>query len=430
MRLASPYAVGAGILIAGVFVARAAIGLPAGWADQRGEAAAVAGRFAEASSLADRAAVGENLTGAMWRSGRSLMRLWRQLPTAERLAGPGDEVLRATAVRYLKGRAATPGSAWFTAGLGDVYKLRERTARELRVVDVGTLSRGPWAVIGDDGRIAIGLTRMAIAREPTNFENWDQLVFFLEENGLHAEALTAMAESARVLPDFVAHPDFVFEELPLDLVEEFWRTSRAVHPEEVPLLSPGRKLVSSGILGRRLGHLAEAEDDLRAALNGPGTMVLHAEASFHLGLVLVDLGRFDDAETMLAQAIRWPAFGPGVATTRARIAMTRERWPEALAQLREARRLQPRELWILLEFARVAQKTESWDQAEEALRWAILVHPESPEPRRQMVELFLDQGEKASARRALDEYVAAFGKSDDAARMEQALAGPLDPARR
>jgi tetratricopeptide (TPR) repeat protein len=430
MKFASPYAVVAGILIAGVFVARAAIGVPAGLADAHGGAAEAAGRFAEASELWDRAAVGENLTGVLWRSGRSLMRSWRQLPTAERLAGPGDEVLRAAAVRYLKGRAASPGSAWFTAGLGDVYKLRERTARQLRVVDVETLSRGPWALVGDDGRIAIGLTRAAIDREPTNFENRDQLVFLLEENGLHVEALTEMAESARVLPDFVAHPDFVFEELPLDLVETFWRTSRAVPPEEVPLLSPGRKLVSAGILGRRLGHLAEAETDLRAALNGSGTIVLRAEASFYLGLVLADLGRFDDAETMLAQALRWPAFGPGVAEARARMAMKQERWPVALAQLREARRLQPRELWILLDFARVAQKTKSWDQAEEALRWAILVHPESPEPRRQMVGMFLDQGEKVNARRALDEYVAAFGKSEDAAQMEQALAGSLDPARR
>jgi len=146
--------------------------------------------------------------------------------------------------------------------------------------------------------------------------------------------------------------------------------------------------------------------------------------------VLVDLGRLDDAEAQLALASRLPVFRPGVAATRARIAMAQERWPEALTQLREARRLQPRELWILLEFARIAEKAESWDQAEEALRWAILVHPENPAPRQALVEMYLAKGEKTSARGALNEFVARFGKTDDVSRLEQALAGALDPARR
>ena len=429
MKFASPYAVVTGTLIAGIFVARAGIGVPAWWDYTEGRVSEAAGRYAEAGPLMDRSAVGGNVTRALWRSGRVRMDLWRQLPAAEREAGVGDEMLSATASRFLTARAASPGSAWFTAALGEVYKLRERTARQLRIVDVEALSRGPWGLLGDDGRIAIGLTRAAIGREPTNFENRDQLLFFLEENGLHAEALTAMGESARVLPDFGAHPDFDFDDLGRDMVETFWRTSRAVAPGDVPFLSPSRKLISSGLLGRRLGHLAEAEEDLRAALEAPGTKLSRAEAAFHLGLVLVDLRRLEEAETMLARAVSEPAFGPGVAGTRARIAEMRGRWPEALAQLREARRLQPRELWVLLEFARVAQTNAAWDQAEESLRWAILVHPEAPAPRRALVEMFLAKGEKGKAREALDEYVVAFGRTEDAARMEQALAGALDPNR-
>jgi tetratricopeptide (TPR) repeat protein len=210
----------------------------------------------------------------------------------------------------------------------------------------------------------------------------------------------------------------------------FWRTSRALGPADVPFLLRERHLLSLGGLGRRLGHLDEAEQDLRDALHAPGTMLDRAEDAFHLALVLIDLRRFDEAETMLARAVRDPVFGPGVAETRARIAVMRERWAEALEQLREARRLKPRELGVLLEFARVAQKTESWDQAEESLRWATLVHPEDPAPCRALVEMFLAKGEKERARRALDEYVRSFGRTGDAARMEQALAGPLDPARR
>ena len=147
---------------------------------------------------------------------------------------------------------------------------------------------------------------------------------------------------------------------------------------------------------------AAQEQDFRAALNEPTTRLSYAEAHFHLALVLVDLGRLDEAEVSLAAAVREPVFGPGVAGTRARIAAMRERWPEALAQLREARRLSPRELWVLLEFARVARKAEVWDQAEEALRWAILVHPEAPAPRIALVELYLSRGERLKARRVLE----------------------------
>ena len=429
MRFASPYPVVVGTLVVGLFVARAVTGVPAGWAYARGRASEAAGRFSEAGPLMDRAAVGGNLTRALWRSGRSRMKSWGLLPAGDRFSGIGDETLRAVAVRFLTARAASPGSAWFLSALGDVYTLRARSARARRVADLETLARGPWALVGDDGRIAIGLIRAAIVREPNSFEHRDQLVFLLEENGLHGDALRAMDESARVLPDFGAHPDFIFEELSRDLVETFWRTSRALAPSDVPLLSRDRYLLSLGQLGRRLGHLAEAEQDLRAALNEPGTEMSRAETAFHLGLVLVDLGRLDEAETLLARAVREPVFGPGVANTRARIAVMRERWPEALAQLREARRLQPRELWVLLDIARVAQKAESWDQAEEALRWAILVHPEDPAPRRAMVEMFLAKNEKERARGALDEYVRSFGRTEDAARMEQALARALDPAR-
>ena len=148
-----------------------------------------------------------------------------------------------------------------------------------------------------------------------------------------------MEASAKALPDFGAHPDFVFEEFDTELVETFWRTARAVAPADAPLIAPDRKLLASGLLGRRLGRLAEAEQDLRAAMNAPTTKLSYAEAAFHLGLVLVDLGRLDEAEASLSLAIREPVFGPGVAATRARIAGMRERWPDALAQLREARRL-------------------------------------------------------------------------------------------
>ncbi len=412
MRVASPAAAVAGALLAGLFAARAATGVAAASAYRRGFVLDAGGRHAEAAPLLERGAVGADRAEALWRAGRSRVEAWSRLPVSERSGPGGDKALRAAAVRFLLQRIVSPGTAWPTAELGNVYACRENVSRSRRTTDLAALDRGPWPLIGDDGRVAIGLTRAAIDREPSSFEFRDRLVLLLERNGLHEDALRAMVEAARVLPDFNAHPDLTFESLPRDLVEIFWRTARALGPADAPLLSRDRYLLSLGQLGRRLGHLDEAEQDLRAALNMPATTLGHAEDAFHLGLVLIDLGRLDEAEIMLARAVREPVFGPGVAQTRARIAVMRERWPEALEQLREARRLQPRELWILLEFSRVAQKAGSWDQAEEALRWAMLVHPEDPAPHRAMAEMFLAEGEKESAR------------------LEQALAEKLDPARR
>ena len=430
MKVASPYAIVAGTLVAGLFAARAASGVAAASAYRRGFVLDASGRHAEAGPLLDRAAVGADRAEVLWRAGRSRVDAWSRLPASERSGPRGDEALRAAAVRFLLERIESPGSAWPIAELGSVYACRESVSRSREIIDLAALDRGPWALLGDDGRVAIGLARAAIDREPSNFLLRDRLVLLLEINGLHQDALRAMVESARALPDFGAHADFAFESTPRDLVETFWRTSRGLGPADAPIQSRERHLLSLGQLGRRLGHLEEAEADLREALNTPGTKLASAEDSFHLGLVLIDRGRLDEAEVMLARAVREPVFGPGLAGTRARIAVIREDWAEALEQLREARRLEPRALWVLLEFARVAEKAGSWDQAEESLRFAILVHPEDPAPHHAMVEMFLAKGEKETARQALDEYVRLFGRTEDAARMEQALAGPLDPARR
>ena len=83
--------------------------------------------------------------------------------------------------------------------------------------------------------------------------------------------------------------------------------------------------------------------------------------------------------------------------------------------------MRPREVPVLVQFASVAQKAAAWDQAEEALRWAILVHPEDPEPRRALVEMFLAKGEKEAARRSLDDYVLTFGRTDDVTRLEATM---------
>jgi predicted Zn-dependent protease len=113
---------------------------------------------------------------------------------------------------------------------------------------------------------------------------------------------------------------------------------------------------------------------------------------------------------------------------RAHIAEKQERWGEALDRYREVRRLRPRELATLFAVARLAEKSGGWGEAEEALRWAAMIHPEDPAPRRALVEMLVAQGDHTRARQALDDYVRLFGRTDDAARLEQSLASAVDPA--
>ena len=425
MRVSLPAA--AGLLIAGVFVVRAVVGVPAAWAYHAGRALREAGEYEAAGSLLDRGIEGGDRTEVLWRAGRARLSLWESVTPAQRRGQEGERVLRIAAARFLDGRRASPAAAWFMGALAAVYADREKVAQSGRLTDLASLARGPWALLGDDGRIAIGLTRAAIARWPGSFELRDQLVIFLEAFGLHDDALRAVEDAARVLPDFGAHPEFAVEDLPRDIVERFWSTARSLGPGDAPLLPRERLLLSVGQLGRRLGHLEEAERDMRAAMTAPATRVGRAEEAFHLGQVLIDGARFDEAEAMLALAVREPVFGPGVAEARARIAEKQGRWEDALEQVREMRRLQPKDVGVLLRFASVARRAGGWDQAEESLRWAILVDPSAEEPRAALIELLAAKDGKPAAARALEDYIRALGRTPYAVRMEQTLAVPLDP---
>ncbi len=416
----------AGAVLFGVYGWRAATGLPAAWAYRAGEDAAAQARHAESAAAFDRAEVGSLRVEALWQAGRARLDSWNAMSPETRLRPPADRLPDEALRCFLEERIAAPASAWPLAEIGNVYAERERLARASRVADLSTLDRGPASLVGDEGRIAIGLTRAAIEREPNAFAVRDQLVLLLEDNGLREEAIAAIEDSARTLPDFGLHPDFSVETLPRELTEAFWRASRAIDISQAPLQSRERHLLSLGQLARRLGHLDDAEQDLRAALETPGTRLAHAEDAFHLAQVLVDRSRFDEAEVYLAHAMTEPVFIPGVAETRVRIAVTRERWPEALDQLRILRRARPRDPNVLLQLAWVAGKQDAWDEAEEALQWAIVVSPGRAEPRRALVELAIARKDPQRARRALDAYIAASGNSDDTARLEGLLAGALD----
>ena len=251
--------------------------------------------------------------------------------SAQRGASEGAERLARGGHENPRGRAVTRARRGLFR-LGDVYFRRETVERARSVVDMAMLDRGPWAFLGDDGRIAIGLCRTAIDREPNRFEYRDQLVFLLESNGLHEEALAAMEESARNPPRFRRPPGF--------------------HVRVLAARSRGGVLAKRTVGRSRRGSAPFARaslvpEDPRSASRSPrrggagfvkrfsrrAPCCTTRRTRFTSGSCSSILGASDEAEAMLGNAVRESVFGPGVADARARMAAKRERWAPALVQL-------------------------------------------------------------------------------------------------
>ena len=132
---------------------------------------------------------------------------------------------------------------------------------------------------------------------------------------------------------------------------------------------------------------------------------------------------------MFALALREPLFGAGVAEARARIAEKQGRWADALEHIREMRRLLPRDVGVLLRFASIARKAGADDQAEEALRWAILVAPADEEPAGRAGRAAPREGRKAPGG-ARSRGLHPFLRADSRTRFgwSRRSAAPLDPA--
>jgi Flp pilus assembly protein TadD len=91
----------------------------------------------------------------------------------------------------------------------------------------------------------------------------------------------------------------------------------------------------------------------------------------------------------------------------------------ALELAGELRKAEPRNLAPTLDYARLAARLERWDQAEDALNWAILTHPEEPRPRSELVDLYLRRGDLSEARRALSDLERLVGDTPEVERFRQ-----------
>jgi tetratricopeptide (TPR) repeat protein len=403
-----------------LFGARAVGGWAGGVNFSKGRKLATSGRWEQAVPYLEDAAVGANRRWANWLLGRARGYVWEDRFAA---GAPFEELaaIHAQALEELtEGISISPASGWYWGDLAYLYHQRERAAMERYGYPLELLGADPEARVGRDGRVAVGINRIAMEREPVLYPLYDQMALMYLDYGLEERFLQEVRRSAMVQPIYKYHHYKALDPVPAELLDAFAAGSREALGR-APFIRQVLHHLALGRIELMRGELARAEQDLRNALAVPGEEMNRAEGHYYLGLVLIEQGRLDEAGPALERAGEHPNFKAASAAGLAVIEEREGRLNQALALLGEARRLDPRHLGHLLEFARIARDLEEWHQAEAALKWGLLVHPEEPGPVRSLVTTYIGMGRLVEAERTLDALEALEGDSSSVRRLSAAI---------
>jgi tetratricopeptide (TPR) repeat protein len=375
---------------------RTVTGWIGGVAYSKGSRLASAGRFERALPEIERGALGPERAAMLWLAGEARLGHYQARVVEGATEEELDELLRGAFSNHSEAITLSPASGWYWSSLADVYHQRERRFlyRFGRPLDL--LGQDRWAFVGRDGRIALGMMRMAIEREPTQYVFLDQIAFALLDYGMREQALEAVRESARVQPSFGMHAYGSLDPLPGDVLDAFTEGARSALGK-TPLMPRVIHLLALGRLELRRGNATQAERDLREAVEIPGTGLNRADALYRLGQALQMQARYDEAIEAFLEAETDPIFEPLGIRARAAIAEERGELELSLKLLRRARRLRPAEIDYALTYARIAIEYGRLDWAEESLRWARTKHPRDPRPLRMLIGLRLEQRDGSGA---------------------------------
>lgn len=412
-----------GVLLASLFGVRAVLGVVGGVSYAVGQEAAADGDYINALPLLERAVPGHDPASLHWLRGQVRQGLMRRISDELARNPRSDRLLREAFADYCRAIAASPASGWYWANLAEIYQEVEEIDSvefplplELAAVD------GPvW--IGYPGRVAIGLSRLAVEREPGSFVLYDTVAETLFENGLDAAGLEAVEASARVQPIYYLHPYRYMNPILPGLLDAFARGSRSVL-DATPLLRRGVHLVALGRLEARRENWSQAIEDLTAALDEPGHDLDRAEAWYWLGYSLGELGRDGEAIVALERSREHPNMETRALESLAALAERRGDLSEAAGLMRELHAHDRRNLKWILDYARLAKRAGLDDAAEDTLRWGIIVHPEEARFRAELVTLFTERGRLAEARRQLTE----LERFEDAAELAVFLREQIEAA--
>jgi predicted AlkP superfamily phosphohydrolase/phosphomutase/tetratricopeptide (TPR) repeat protein len=100
---------------------------------------------------------------------------------------------------------------------------------------------------------------------------------------------------------------------------------------------------------------------------------------YRLGNALAKLGRYDEVETMISNAVKDPEQAPMMNMLRGQVLLGQGRTEEALPIFQEVRKSMPGMPRIRTLLARPMIKHAQWDEAEQVLNEAIEINPDDPE---------------------------------------------------
>jgi tetratricopeptide (TPR) repeat protein len=383
-----------------VFAIRAVFGLVAGLSFSEGRRLARTSQYERALPLLERAAVGELIPEARWLAGEVRLGLWQQ--RIEDGAEPEDvsTLLAEAFVDASAALAASPASGWNWMALGNLYHQAERLSTHRQGVPLSLIDQDRWAFVGRPGRIAIGMMRIGLTREPNWHPFHDQLAYVYYDYSLRAETLEAVYRSALALPVYELHAYHTLRPRDPEIVDAFARGALD-SLGHAPWMWPVRHRIALGRLEVRRENWVAAEAHLREALDLKGIPLNVAEAHYYLGLSLDGQGRSDEANAALIEAEKQPSMEPLSVIAQADLAERLDRWDLALDLWTRAKRLDPYRMDVPLRLAQAARVTGRPDLAIHTLREAARSNPGRFEPLVELTDLYLEQKEFGKARAAL-----------------------------
>lgn len=395
-------ALGVSALVVLVYLWRAAVGIPAGFAKARGQQLVFHGAFAQAIDEFDRGAVGAERASSLRKAADARIITWDAQVEERGLAVADETLLRDAARDYALALCESPASWTPWQGLSRIYERIEEAPWEVSGEPPPIVPGDPWRGVGTAGRLAVGLLLEARARAPNWFAIHDVLALRYGRYGMEDEALATVRESARVLPVFSRHGYRMMPELPPPVLDAFsegaWEALDAT-----PVLARLEQLIALGRLEELRGDFAKARRALELALAEPAEPVSRAETHYLLGRVLRGAGELELARAELEQAAEHPTFEDAALTGLASLAEELDRPEQSIELLRRLRWKDPANLDVLLRFADAARRGEDWPSALEALNWARVKHPQDPRPWAALLETRLAMDDVAAATSLLRE---------------------------
>jgi tetratricopeptide (TPR) repeat protein len=261
----------------------------------------------------------------------------------------------------------------------------------------------------------IGHFRSALAATPGDIAVRTQLVRALIESGDTTSALESCPEDL-----CRADSSLRLMRLRAYLLQQTEAYAAAAAAYRIVVTADADDFESWNNLGNALSATGQVEDGLAAIERAVQLQPGNAPARFNRATTLIQLGRFDEAESQL---LSYSRDLPDEARSRVQLAALcklRGRDSEALGWLEEAARLAPRDAELRIKLGLERQFAWQMESAEEAFRAATALEPQSGDAHI-VLALHLEHMNKLDALAAVRQTAAAAGAPEGAVHFLQAL---------